>query len=160
MYEYASREEVTKYLLWSPHPSVTYTRDYLAFIESRYAAREFYDWAVTLTDTGKMIGTAGFTRIDCPHNKAELGYVLNPDYHGSGLATEACRALLKFGFEELGLHRIEARFMEGNQASLAVMKKLGMSFEGYQRESLLVKGSYRTVGYCSILANEYRTQSL
>ena len=61
MYEYASREDLTEYLLWSPHPSVTYTRDYLAYIESRYATGDFYDWAITLTENGKMIGTAGFT---------------------------------------------------------------------------------------------------
>ena len=156
MYEYASQEDVTEFLLWSPHVSVGYTRDYLAYVESRYASCEFYDWAVTLADTGKMIGTAGFTRIDCPHNSAEIGYVLNPEYHGMGIATEAASKLLEFGFNTLGLHRIEARYMEGNDASVAVMKKIGMSFEGYRRDGLLVKGKYRTIGYCSILESEYR----
>ncbi len=156
MYDYASREEVTKYLLWSPHTSVEYTRDYLAYVQSRYASREFYDWAITLADTGKMIGTVGFTKIECPHNKAEIGYVLNPDYHGAGIGTEAAKRIVDFGFCELGLHRIEARFMQGNDASLAVMKKLGMTFEGYQRDAMLVKGQYRTIGTCAILKSEYK----
>ncbi len=155
MHEYACREDVTEYLLWSPHPSLSYTADYLAYIESRYARGEFFDWAVTLADSGKMIGTAGFTKIDAPHNSAEIGYVLNPEYHGCGFGSEAAGRVVSFGFEELGLHRIEARFMEGNSASLRVMAKLGMSLEGYARDSMLVKGKYRTVGVCSILISEY-----
>lgn len=156
MYEYACREDVTEYLLWSPHPSVTYTRDYLAYIESRYAACEFFDWAVTLADSGKMIGTAGFTKINTSYNCAEIGYVLNPEYHGKGIGFEAAQRVVDFGFSVLALHRIEAKFMQGNTASLHVMEKLGMTFEGYQRDSMLVKGTYRTIGYCSILEEEYK----
>lgn len=156
MFEYASRDDLTEYLLWSSHPSLSYTRDYLAYIESRYARCDFYDWAITLPQNNKMIGTVGFTKIDCPHNSAEIGYVLNPQYHSNGYATEAAQKILSFGFDVLRLHRIEARFMEENIASLCVMKKLGMSLEGYIRDGMLVKGRYRTIGICSILENEYR----
>lgn len=154
MYEYASREDVTKYLLWSPHTSVGYTRDYLAYIESRYAACDFYDWAVTLKESGKMIGTVGFTKIDAPNKCAEIGYVLNPEYHRRGFGYEASKRIVEFGFSELSLHRIEARFMQGNTASLCLMQKLGMTFEGYHRDSLFVKGEYRTIGICAIFENE------
>jgi ribosomal-protein-alanine N-acetyltransferase len=155
MYDYARRPEVTRYLLWSPHPDITHTRDYLQYIATRYAAGSFYDWAVVLKSSNRMIGTCGFTTIDCPHDAAEIGYVLNPDYHGMGIASEAVEAVLAFGFDQLLLHRIEARFMEGNVASLRVMEKVGMCFEGYRRESMMIKGSYRTIGYSSILAEEY-----
>ena len=155
MYEYACREDVTTFLLWSPHPSVGYTRDYLAYIESRYATCEFFDWARTLTDSGKMIGTVGFTKIDAPHNCAEIGYVLNPEYHGEGLGFEAAKRIVEFGFDKLELHRIEAKFMKGNAASVRVMEKLGMTFEGYRRDGMLVKGKYRTIGTCAILEEEY-----
>ncbi len=151
MYEYAHREDVTEYLLWRPHPSIADTREYLASIEHRYAACDFYDWAVTLADSGKMIGTVGFTRIDLSNGLGEIGYVLNPEYHGRGIATEAAQKILDFGFERLGLHRIEAKFMQGNEASLKVMKKLGMTFEGYHKDSMLVKGEYKTIGYCAII---------
>ncbi len=154
MYEYACREDVTEYLLWSPHPSVGATYDYLAYIEQRYACGEFFDWAVTLTDSGKMIGTVGFTTISTQHNFGELGYVLNPEYHRKGYGTEAASRVVEFGFSTLGLHRIEAKFMLGNTASAHLMEKLGMAFEGYHRDSMLVKGKYRTIGTCSILAEE------
>ena len=159
MFEYASREKVTEFLLWSPHKTLSFTRDYLNYIESRYTLGDFYDWAVTLADSGKMIGTCGFTRIDIKHRTGEIGYVLNPDFHGLGYATEAARAVIKFGFETLGLHRMEASFMKGNEASLRVMEKLGMTFEGYLRDCMFVKGEYKTVGKCSILREEYDRQS-
>ena len=158
MYDYARREDVTTYLLWLPHPSISYTRDYLSYIEERYLIGEFYDWAVVEKASGKMIGTCGFTRIDAPHNAAEIGYVLNPDFHGKGYGTEAAARVLRFGFEELSLHRIEAKFMQGNEASLRVMEKLGMHAEGYRRDGMLVKGAYRTIGICSILENEWRNK--
>ena len=155
MYHYAHRPEVTRYLLWSPHPDIYHTQDYLRYLATRYAAGTFYDWGVIFKQNGRMIGTCGFTTIDCAHDAAEIGYVLNPDYHGMGIATEAVEAVLAFGFDKLLLHRIEARFMEGNDASLRVMEKVGMRFEGWRRESMLVKGSYRTIGYSSILFDEY-----
>ena len=155
MYSYASRADVTEYLLWNPHPTKKYTVDYLRYIGTRYNAGEFYDWAVVEKESGRMIGTCGFTRFDPPHDSAEIGYVLNPDFHGKGYATEAAQRVVKYGFEELGLHRIEAKFMEGNDASLRVMEKLGMQFEGYRRESMLVKRRYRTIGICAMLRNEW-----
>ena len=151
MYEYSCREDVTEFLLWSPHPSVSYTRDYLAYIESRYATCDFFDWAVTLKDSGKMIGTVGFTKIDTANNSAEIGYVLNPQYHRQGFALEASRKIVEFGFETVGLHRIEAKFMKGNSASLRVMEKLGMTLEGYSVDGMFVKGEYRTIGTCAII---------
>lgn len=156
MFCYAKREDVTRYLLWSPHPNRAYTERYLRYLQGRYAVGEFYDWAIIHRADNRMIGTCGFTRIDPSHNSGEIGYVLNPDYHGRGYGTEAARCVLRFGFETLHLHRIEARFMQGNTASLRVMEKLGMQFEGYRRDAMLVKGSYRTIGACAILREEFQ----
>ena len=158
MYDYARRRDVTEYLLWYPHQSKKYTSDYLRYIAARYRIGEFYDWAVVEKESGRMIGTCGFTRFDLPHDVGEIGYVLNPDFHGKGYATEAAKRVIDFGFSELGLHRIEAKFMEGNEASLHVMEKLGMTLEGYRRDGMLVKEKYRTIGICSILRDEWRGQ--
>ena len=155
MFDYARRPEVTKYLLWREHTDIEYTRDYLNYISGRYALGSFFDWALIDRESRRMIGTCGFTRIDTANNSAEIGYVLNPDFHRRGFGSEAVRRVLKFGFEELGLQRIEARFMQGNEASLALMKSVGMTFEGYMRDIMLVKGKYRTIGISSILRSEY-----
>ena len=155
MFEYASNPNTTRYLTWKAHPSVEYTEEYLKYLQTRYAAGDFYDFAVTLKDSGKMIGTCGFTRFHAESNSAEIGYVINPAYHGQGIATEAARAVISFGFSELKLHRIEARHMVGNDASHRVMEKLGMSFEGYHKDAIYVKGEYKTVGYCAITKEKF-----
>ncbi|MBE6589379.1 MAG: GNAT family N-acetyltransferase [Ruminococcaceae bacterium] len=156
MYEYASRPDVTKYLTWNPHPDRNYTREYLEYLGNRYAAGMFYDWAVVYEPDCKMVGSCGFTSFNCTSDSAEVGYVLNPEYWGRGIAAEALDRILEFGFDSLGLHRIEARFIEGNEQSRRVMEKVGMSFEGILREGMLVKGSYVNVGVCSILLREWK----
>ena len=93
MYDYASRPEVTEYLLWQPHDSESYTRRYLNYLQSRYRAGDFHDWAVVLRENGRMIGTCGFTRFNFEANSAEIGYVLHPDVWGIGVAPEAARIL-------------------------------------------------------------------
>ena len=151
MYEYARDPSVTKYLTWSPHPDLEYTKEYLQYISNHYRMGDFYDWAVILRSENKMIGTCGFTRFHTANNGAEIGYVLNPAYWGRGIACEAAREVVRFGFCELGLHRIEAKYMEGNEASRRVMEKIGMSFEGIRRDEMMIKGCYRNIGVCAIL---------
>lgn len=159
MYEYASRPDVTKFLTWLPHPDRAYTKEYLEYLGNRYAAGMFYDWAIIYEPDCKMVGTCGFTSFNCTSDSAEVGYVLNPEYWGKGIATEALRRVMRFGFEELKLHRLEARFMEGNDRSRHVMEKVGMTFEGFARDGMFVKGGYVTVGTCAILADEWENVS-
>ena len=156
MYEYAKNREVTKYLTWSPHPDSEYTKAYLCNLKNHYKMGMFYDWALVLKEEEKMIGTCGFTRFDLANNSAEIGYVINPEHKGKEIAPEAARRVLEFGFYNLDLNRIEARYMVGNDASRRVMEKLGMKFEGVARKSICVNGVYRDVGTCAILASEFK----
>jgi ribosomal-protein-alanine N-acetyltransferase len=155
MYRYACREDVTRYLLWDPHSSPEYTGRYLSMIQAQYRAGEFYDWAIEYIADRVMIGTCGFTSFDIENNRAEIGYVLNPDYWGKGIAPEAVSAVLDYGFRTLSINRIEARYMIGNDRSRRVMEKCGMRFEGVMRSLLYVKGNYRDIGICSILYSDY-----
>ncbi len=155
MYEYACKPEVTEYLLWSPHESLTHTRSYLQSLQPIYRRGEYYDWGIEERYSGKMIGTCGYTEISPSNLRAEVGYVLNPEYCGKGYATEAVMAVIQFAFEELGINRVEARYMTGNGKSLAVMKRCGMGEEGLLREFMLVKGAFRDIGICSITKSEF-----
>ncbi len=158
MFEYAQNPAVTRFLLWEPHVSRKFTLSYLKFIQSQYSSGNFFDWAVTLADSGKMIGTCGFTTFDEENNTAEIGYVLNPDYWRQGIATEVLRRVMHFGFDVLGLHRIYVRIMDGNDASVAVARKCGMRHEATLWRSLLVKGEYRTIKIYAILKEEFCTK--
>ena len=155
MFDYARNEEVSRYLTWSPHPNLAHTREYLTYIGQRYRTGDFYDWAIEDAESRRMIGTCGFTCFDFASDAAEIGYVLHPDLRGRGLATEAVRAVLAFGFDELALHRISARYMIENERSRRLMERVGMTFEGVARESEKIKGAYRSIGRCAILRQEY-----
>ncbi len=155
MFEYSKRADVTEYLTWSPHQSKAYTFEYLTYLRSRYKTGDFFDWAIVCRDTKKMIGTCGFTRFDFQHDAGEIGYVINPEYAGKGIATEVSARVIRFGFENLDLNRIECKFIADNHASRRVMEKNGMTFEGIRRGAMLIKGAYRDIGVCSILREEF-----
>ena len=155
MYEYARKTEVTEYLLWYPHRDLDHTKKYLSLLEKDYRMGNFYDWGITLKESGKLIGTCGYTSIDTANLCGEVGYVLNPDYWGKGIACEAVMRVMEFGFDVLRLHRIEAKYIIGNTRSRRVMEKCGMSFEGVRRSSMLVKGEYRDIGVCAVLSSEF-----
>jgi ribosomal-protein-alanine N-acetyltransferase len=155
MYEYAQDPAVTQFLLWEPHVNLKFTQSYLRFIQTQYAAAGFFDWALTLAENGKMIGTCGFAAIDTDNNSGEIGYVINPEYWGKGYATEALSRVLSFGFGVLGMHRMYVRIMAGNAASERVARKCGMRHEATFYSSLLVKGEYRTIKHFAILREEF-----
>jgi RimJ/RimL family protein N-acetyltransferase len=91
--------------------------------------------AITLCDDGRQIGGVGL-RLDEQHHHAELGYWLGVPYWGKGYATEAAQEMLRYGFEDLGLHRIFASHFKHNTNSGRILRKLGMRHEGCQREHL------------------------
>ena len=74
------------------------------------------------------------------HRQGEIGYILHPDYHGRGLATEAAEVMLRLGFEDLGLHRVIGRLDGRNLASARVLERLGMRREAHFVENEIVKG--------------------
>ncbi len=156
MFEYSHRDDVTKYLLWEPHPDVNYTRRYLSFATSKYKSGGFYDWAIIWKENQKMIGTCGFTTIDTKNQSCQIGYVVNPNYQGRGIATEAVRRVTDFAFNTLGLIRVSAEYMSENSTSRRVMEKAGMKYEGTHRSCLWVKGRFESVGVCAALRSEWK----
>ncbi len=106
-------------------------RDFLAFT---HEAGKIW-LAITSRQDSRQIGGVGL-RVDEQHQHAELGYWLGAPYWGQGYATEAAREMLRYGFEDLGLHRIFASHFKHNPASGRILRKLGMRHEGCQREHL------------------------
>lgn len=92
-------------------------------------------FAVTLRDgpRGLLIGAMGL-EFTPRFNQAEIGYWIGRDYWGQGYCTEAARAVLRYAFEERGVHKVVGRHLSRNSASGRVMEKIGMVREGYLRE--------------------------
>ena len=157
VHEYASDEAVTRYTSFGPN-SPEETREFLArcLAEVDESPRQHYNLAITLRGDDRAIGGVGFN-IDHPrHDGAEMGYVLHPSQWGKGIATEASSAILRYAFDTVDLHRIVARCHPDNPASAAVMRKLGMTYEGRQREVMWLKGAWWDFLVYSILAQEFR----
>ncbi len=155
IYEYSKNPLTSKYLLWYPHSSISETCTYFSIINYKYKKGLFYDWGIEDKESRKMVGTCGFTRINTPDNNAEIGYVLNPSFWGHGLASEAVKRVLEFGFDFLGFARIEARYIVGNAESVRVMEKCHMQHEGILKHAVYARGEYKYVGICAITLEMY-----
>ena len=157
--EYASREEVPRYLLWTPHLNLRETQGYLDFLQKRYRKGLHSDWGIQLRSQpqsgGKIIGTCGFSAVDIPNESCELGYVLSPSHWGKGYMDEAFEAVLDAAFNRLQAHRVTLRILEGNQPSERFALRHGFRLEGKSVEALYVKGVYRTVCHYAMLREEY-----
>jgi len=88
-------------------------------------------WGMQLKESGEMVGNCGFPHIIFEELCGEVNYYVDPRHRRQGLALEAVKALLKFGFQEIGLTRIQGRCEPVNFGSERVMQKAGMKFEGF-----------------------------
>ena len=118
--------------------------------------RRRWQLAVERKDDGRKIGNCGI-RINAPvHREANIGYELNPDEWGQGFATEAARAIVRFGFEELGLHRIWAECNAENAGSVRVLTNLGMQREARFREHQWFRGRWWDTEIYALLEDQWR----
>ena len=157
VYSYRSRADVAEYLFDYP---MTH-EDCAEAVRIRVGQIAFSGegdkilLAVERKDDGRLVGEVSLIWRSVADQQAEIGYILHPDVHGQGYASEAGRALLSFGFEVVGLHRIYARCDARNVASAKVMKRLGMVEEAHFREHLQVKGRWDEELICAILDREW-----
>jgi RimJ/RimL family protein N-acetyltransferase len=113
-----------------------------------------FELAVERKEDGKVIGLLGMICQD--HRQGEMGWALGVEYRGQGYATEAARALMDYGFNSLGLHRIHADTSTDNLASWRVMERLGMRREALLRGSVYEEGKWSDRYVYGMLADEWR----
>jgi RimJ/RimL family protein N-acetyltransferase len=156
VHSWASDPEVVRFMSWGPNTREL-TREFLQrkFAERTGDPRRTWDLAVVRRDTGQVIGSVGL-RLDEQRQQAALGYCYHQDAWGHGFATEAAREMLRFGFEELGLHRIHASADTRNGASIRVLDKLGMRQEGRLREHVMMRGEWRDSYLYAVLRSEWQ----
>ena len=121
------------------------------------ADRADYMLAVTRPDDDRVIG---FGRIAPSGSRtAKLGYAIGADHWGHGYATDAARVLLDFAFGTLGTHRVTAAIGPENEASIAVVKRLGFTYEGHLRDHVFTNGAWRDSLLYSLLEAEHSPRS-
>jgi [ribosomal protein S5]-alanine N-acetyltransferase len=117
----------------------------VAFIEKMKADFMQHDgisWMIKQKASGEVMGTVGLWRFDKPNHRAEIGYMLLPQFWGMGYGTEALKAVINFGFHTLNLHSIEANVNPENEASKRLLTKLGFRQEAYFRENYYFDGQF------------------
>lgn len=153
---YQSDPRYLRYYEWTERTEA----DVLTFVQ------RFVDWqteeprikyqlAITLPEDGRLIGNCGLRLAEAGAKVGDLGYEIAPIYWGQGYATEAATEMLRFGFGELGLHRIWSHTVGENVASQRVLEKLGMRYEGRLRETQRYKGRWWDTVVHGILAEEW-----
>jgi [ribosomal protein S5]-alanine N-acetyltransferase len=150
--------EVAATTLRIPHP---YTEaDGVAYITSARENRSRGDelrLAIVLRESNTLCGGIGL-RIEAEHRRAELGYWIGVPYWNRGIATEAARALVTYGFESLKLNRIFAGYVSTNLASASVLKKIGMRYEGCQHSHSVKWGEFLDIELYGMLAADVRSR--
>ena len=126
-------------------------------IEARFKSpRKSFTWKIELKSSGDFIGLAGMTLSNDKFRLGEIFYKLHPDFWGNGYATEIARRLIKLGFEELTLHKVEAGVATGNVKSIRVLEKTGMTREGLRRQILPIRGEWTDNYHYAIVETDKR----
>lgn len=134
LYEYLSQESVVKY-----EPYGVFDEEECKQEAINRSENEAF-LAVCLKEENKLIGNIYFKQLEPAQFLTwELGYVFNPTYYGQGYATEACKGILKFAFEQRGAHRIIAKCNPQNASSWRLLERLSMRREGHFKKPAFFK---------------------
>lgn len=156
---WASDDEVTQFLTWPTHTELRVTEGIVAIWASRNGDPENYQWAITIKESGEVIGSLSLMNLDNRNESCEVGYCIGKRWWNRGIMTEILREVIRFGFQEVGFERIAARHDITNPASGRVMEKCGMQYEGTLRKVLKnSRGVLVDCKYYSILKEEYEMQ--
>lgn len=146
-----SNPETMKYI---PRPLVTTDEEalaHIAMIESKIESNEGINWAITYKGDLKLIGIIGHYRIKPEHYRAEIGYMILPEFNGMGIVTEAVQEVVKYGFEVMKLHSIEAVIDPDNLGSAKVLEKNNFKKEAHFIENEFFNGRFLDSAVYTIL---------
>lgn len=155
MFEYGSDPMVSRFMPWEVHQTPADTEEHLRFILNGYEQKNKLTWAIELKSERKMIGTIDYVKWLPKHSRAEIGYALSRNYWGNGLTQEAAKALIAFGFEKMGLNKVEAPIIPDNFQSQRVLEKVGMVKEGVARQHFLMKGRFVDLAMYAVLKADF-----
>lgn len=113
-------------------------------------------WAISLKENPALIGTIGFYRLNLANFRAEIGYMIMPEYWRKGYTNEAIQAVLHFGFTKVNLHSVEADINPDNEASRSILLKNGFQKEAYFRENFYFEGQFLDSEIYSLLVSEWK----
>lgn len=125
--------------------------EHIKLINARIDSNEGINWAITVKPSNELIGIIGHYRIKPESFRAEIGYMILPEFHGNGITTEAIKATVDYGFDVMNLHSIEAIIDPENYASERVLQKNGFVKEAHILENEYYNGKFLDTVIYSLL---------
>ncbi len=160
IHRYGSDPDVSRFMTWGPNTEAE-SRDFLdrKLAEQGVWPRARVSVAAELMGAGQVIGALELRVLDPATRTGEFGYSLGREHWNQGYATEAAGALIRVGFETLGLRRITANCDQRNTGSWRAMEKLGMRREGAFRQDVRARRGWRDSYLYAVLASEWRARN-
>src|ERR1700686_3773781 len=148
-----AREVAATQVRFPPPYTEADAQDFMAGTQEELLNGSGLRLGIVVRESDTLCGGVGL-RIEPDHCRAELGYWIGVRFWGKGYATEAARAMVEYGFETLGLHRIFASHFANNLASARVLRKIGMRREGSQRGHILKWGEFVDIEMYGMVASD------
>lgn len=143
LFDLRSDKEIMQYIGRPLHITIDDTRAFMRILEEQTAKQDMIFWVICLKeDPSFMIGNICYWRIQKDHYRAELGYMLHKNHWKKGYMKEVLEEIIKYGFNRLGLHSIEAATSPFNEGSIRVLKAKGFEQEGHLKENYFHNGAF------------------
>lgn len=155
IHNYLSDEEVRKYMGIYPYKTLQDTNKEIQWYEKIFKEQTGIRWGIALKGHQAIIGSCGFLNISKSNLRAEIGYELNKKYWRKGIMSEAYKAVIQYGFNEMNLNRIEALIEPENVASLKLVESFFFVKEGLLRQYEFGAGTYDDLYMYSLLNKEF-----
>ena len=155
---WAGDEDVQKKYGEPVYPTEEAVKGLLDKYITSYAQEDKYRWAIIEKASGECIGQIAFFLVDSNNHFAEIEYCIGRAFQGKGYATEAAKALIKYGFEKIELNKVQICARTINAPSRRVIEKCGFTYEGCLRDYFFMGDHYESRMYFSILRSEYKPE--
>ena len=143
LFELRRNEEVMRFIHRERPKTIQDIETFITSFNEGYRKGSHIAWVIALKENPeKMIGSVGYWRTDFPNHRAEIGYMLDPDYWRKGIVSEALKTTIDFGFETIKLHSIQANVAPANEASRQILMKHGFVKEAYFKEDHYFNGKF------------------
>lgn len=145
--------DVVRFTSIDPLTSEAAATAFLEEIHQGFRSGTLYQWGIQVEQD--IVGTCTLASIDCKHRRADLGFALAQAFWGQGLIQRALPVVIQFGFEQLGLHRIEADADPRNIRSIRVLERFGFQREGLLRERYIQLGEIQDAAVYGLLRPDW-----
>jgi ribosomal-protein-alanine N-acetyltransferase len=153
-----SDERVMRFIDKAPAETLDDAYEFIRKIAGLEESADAVTWAICLKEYPRLIGTIVFWNIKKEHYRAEIGYTLHPDHWGKGIMQEAFVEVVKYGFNVMKLHSIEANVNPGNAASIRLLERNKFVREAYFRENYYYNGKFLDTAIYSLITDEWGKQ--